>query len=241
MISLGEALLIALIPAAGNIAGGVVAEWRPLGPRPLSYALHAAVGIVLAVVGIELAADAIDTRTPWIPIVAFVAGGLFFIAVDHATHVLRDRRGGGTAGPWLIYFGVAMDLFSDGIMIGAGSTVAVSVALLIALGQVVADVPEGLAVIATMRDKGMARRTRAMVSASFALPILLGTTVSYLLVRGRSEVVQYAFLMFAAGVLVTVVVEELVPEAHEAESDPHGDTLALVGGFALFAFLAAYL
>ncbi len=126
-------------------------------------------------------------------------------------------------------------------MIGAGSTIAFSVALLIALGQVAADVPEGFAVIATMRDRGMARSTRLLVSASFALSILVGTTVSYLFVRGRSEIVQFSFLMFAAGVLVAVVVEELVPEAHETDVDPHGATFSLVAGFALFATRAAYL
>ena len=240
MSGLGAALLIALLPAAGNIAGGMLAEWRTVSSRTLSYALHAATGIVLAVVGIELVADAIETSVPWIPIAAFVAGGAFFIVVDHATDVLNARRGG-DGGPWLIYFGVAMDLFSDGIMIGAGSTVAVSLALLIALGQVAADIPEGFAVIATMKDKGVARTIRRMVSASFALPILAGTTISYLVVRERSELVQYSFLMFAAGVLVTVVVEELVPEAHEAGDEGHGATVSLVGGFALFSLLAAYL
>jgi ZIP family zinc transporter len=134
-----------------------------------------------------------------------------------------------------------MDLFADGIMIGAGSTVAFSLALLIALGQVAADVPEGFAVVATMKAKGLSRRARTAVSASFVIPIMAGTVVSYLVVRGRSELVQYSFLMFAAGVLVTVVVEELVPEAHENKQEAHGATLSLVGGFALFAALAAYL
>lgn len=240
MSGLLQALAIALLPAAGNIAGGLIAERRQVGPRTLSYALHAATGIVLAVVGIELVAEAIETSAPWIPIVAFIAGGALFIGVDHATDVISQRRKA-DAGPWLIYFGVAMDLFSDGIMIGAGSTVSFSLAVLIAVGQVAADIPEGFAVIATMKNKGVPAASRRLVSASFALPILLGTVLSYLLVRGRSELVQYSFLMFAAGVLVTVVVEELVPEAHEAGDDAHGATACLVGGFALFALLAAYL
>lgn len=240
MSGLFQALAIALLPAAGNILGGAIAEWRPVSGRVLSYALHAATGIVLAVVGIELVADAIETSTPWIPIVAFIAGGLFFMAVDHTTETLAARRGGDT-GPWLIYFGVAMDLFSDGIMIGAGSAVAFSLALLIALGQVAADVPEGFAVVANMKRNNIAERTRRLVSASFALPVLAGTAFSYLVVRGRSELVQYSLLMFAAGVLVTVVVEELVPEAHAEGSDARGATLSLVGGFALFSFLSAYL
>jgi ZIP family zinc transporter len=91
---LWSALAVALLPAARNVVGGLIAEWRPVSDRLLSYALHAATGIVLAVVGIELVADAIETSTPSIPILAFVAGGLFFVAIDHGSDVLTTGRGG---------------------------------------------------------------------------------------------------------------------------------------------------
>jgi len=134
-----------------------------------------------------------------------------------------------------------MDLFSDGIMIGTGSAVSFGLALLLAFGQVAADIPEGFAVVANFKNNGVPRLQRLAISAAFTVPILLGTTLSFLLVRGRSETVQFSFLTFTAGVLVTVVVEEVIPEAHRPGEESRVATLCLVGGFALFALLAAYL
>lgn len=165
-------LALATLPALGNLAGGALAEMFRPSPRALNYALHAAAGIVIAVVAVELMPEALEADPAWIPILAFVLGGAFFVAVDSAIDRLSARYGG-AAGPWVIWFGVAVDLFSDGIMVGTGSTVAVSLGLLLALGQVPADVPEGYAAIANLRDAGVRRATRLLMSAAFALPILL--------------------------------------------------------------------
>jgi len=87
----------------------------------------------------------------------------------------------------MIYVAVAVDLFSDGLMIGAGSAVATSLALVLALGQVLADVPEGFATIANFKDKEVPRRRRLIVGASFAVPVLLAATLAYVLLRGQGE------------------------------------------------------
>ncbi len=63
--------------------------------------------------------------------------------------------------------------------------------------------------------------------------------------RGQPELYKLMLLTFTAGVLTTLVVEELVPEAHEdaggAEAEPRLAALVFVGGFALFALISAYL
>ncbi|WP_312620768.1 ZIP family metal transporter [Haloarcula sp. 1CSR25-25] len=139
-----------------------------------------------------------------------------------------------------IFAGVAVDLFSDGVMIGAGSTISLGLGLLLALGQVPADIPEGFATIATFKSKGVPRRTRLLLSLSFALPIFLGVTVGYWLVRGQPAIVKFGLLAFTAGILLTVAVEEIIPEAHK-EGEARLAAVALVGGFALFTFISIYL
>ena len=171
-----NALLLAMMPALGNFAGGVLAEFVPVSRRTLSFALHTAAGIIFAVVAVELIPTAMSGGTPWVMILAFVGGGLFFLAVDAGIEVAAKRTGRGAegTGPWAIFFGVAVDLFSDGVMIGAGSTLTFSLGLLLALGQVPADIPEGFATIATFRNQGVSRRTRILLAAAFAVPVLLG-------------------------------------------------------------------
>jgi zinc transporter, ZIP family len=70
--------------------------------------------------------------------------------------------------------------------------------------------------------------------------VLLGATVGYWAVRGQPEFVKMAMLAFTAGVLITVVVEEIVPEAHE-DGEARFAALVFVAGFALFALISTYL
>lgn len=241
------ALALALIPALGNFAGGLAAEAFQVSKRTLSLALHVAAGIILAVVGIELMGRAMEAEPPWVIVLALIAGGVASVALDKGVDLVRSRFGGSKskAGPWMIYLGVSVDLFSDGLMIGTGSSLSFGLGLLLALGQVPADIPEGFATVATFRQQGVPRSRRLLIAASFALPILLGTTFGYWAVRGRPELVKLSLLAFTAGILIAVAVEEMVAQAHEsrgesAEEDPL-DSIALVAGFGLFALLSAYL
>lgn len=249
-------LLLALLPAAGNFLGGVASEFVTVSRRTLSLALHVAAGIVIGVVGIELMPEALDVDRPWLVLIAFVLGGAGFVLLEWSIGWVQGRFAGVKAGadpetpaqqedeepnvgPWAIYFGVSLDLFSDGLMIGTGSNLGLALGLLLALGQVPADIPEGFATIATFKDQGVPRPRRLLLGASFVIPILLGATLGYFGVRGQAEIVQLSLLAFTAGILVAVAVEEMIPEAHEA-GDPRYAPLALVGGFALFALISVY-
>jgi len=234
-------LTLAALPAVGNFAGGLVAEMLPVSERTLSLALHAAAGIVLAVVGMELMPRALSIEPAWLVVLALLAGGGFFVLADKTIDLLNCRFGSeGDFGPWAIFFAVSVDLFNDGLMIGAGSTVDLRLGLLLALGQVSADLPEGFATIASFRRRGIARRLRLLLSLSFALPVLAGAMIGYFGVRGGPELAKMLLLAFTAGILVTVTVEEIVPQAHEGE-EARSAALFFIGGFALFTFLSVYL
>ena len=232
------ALAFAALPALANFGGGLLAEAFRVSSKALSLALHLAAGIVLAVVAVELIPQALAVDKPWVPILAFVLGGAFFIGVDTAIDRFTAASRGG--GPFVIFFGVAVDLFSDGIMIGTGTSIEFGLGLLLALGQTPADVPEGFAAIATFKNAGVGRKNRILVAAAFTVPIMLGVTVGYWGVRGQSELVKFSLLAFTAGVLTTVVVEEIVPESHKEGPDSRLATAFFIGGFALFALLAEY-
>ncbi len=239
-MDLGLVLALAALPALGNFAGGALAELVQVSPRTLSLALHVALGILLAVVGIELVPEALAEEPRWVPVLALVAGGASFFLIDRVAHLAQARLGGsGDASAWAVFFAVAIDLFSDGLLIGTGAAVASGLAVLIALAQVTADFPEGFATIAGFKRQGVPRRRRLLIAAAFAVPVLLGALVSFLALRTAPALVQVSALAFTAGLLLAVAVEEIGPEAHEAE-DVRFAPLALVGGFGLFTLVAAY-
>ena len=238
MSSYLQVLALALLPAFGNFAGGLVAEVFKTSRRNLSRALHVAAGIVVAVVAVELLPEALSGAAPWLVVVSFSLGGATFIVLDWA--IERFTGGEDAAGPWVVYAAVFIDLFSDGLMIGVGSTVSFSLALVLAIGQVTADVPEGFATIANFRDKGVGLSKRLILSASFGLATLLGASVGYWLLRDQSRALQLSALAFTAGLLILAAVEEMLGEAHEAADDSRVTSAFFIGGFALFMLVGSY-
>lgn len=234
-------LAFAALPAAGNVLGALAAEAFNISERTLSLSLHLAAGVVLAVVGLELLPEAMTSSRPWIPIAAFAAGGLLFIGIEKVIGIVKNRFMGsdGSSGPLAIYTGVSLDLFSDGVMIGTATLIDPRLGLLLALGQVPADIPEGFAALASLRRAGVARATRLKMGAAFAIPVFIGAALGYFALRDAPEVVTLAVLAVTGGVLISVVIEEIVHEAHGGETSRFGP-LALTAGFALFALISAY-
>lgn len=240
MSSFWQVFLLALLPGAGNFAGALVAEfWKP-SSRLLNWALHAASGIVIAIVAVELIPEAVDVLAGWWLAAAFAAGGVSYVMIEALVEGLqKDGSRGNRTGMWMIYVAVAVDLTSDGMMLGTGSAVSSNLAMVLAFGQVLADVPEGYAAMANFRDKGVPRRRRLLLSASFILFCVGSALVAFFILRGAGESVKMAALVFVAGLLTVAAVEDMLEEAHEAREDDRGSVLAFVGGFILFTLVSA--
>lgn len=238
---MNELLLIlglALLPAAGNFAGGVLAEiWRP-SARVLSLALHAAVGIMLAIVATELLPEASRVLSGWAVGTAFVLGGVLYLAADAGAQRLAGANRGGRR-MWLIYAAVSIDLLSDGLMIGSGGAVATALALKLAAGQVLADLPEGYAAAASFRANGVPRGKRLLMMASFAVPVLAAATFAHLILKDAGDLWKFGALAVIAGLLSVAAVEDMLGEAHENGTHTKAAAMAFVGGFALFVFVSA--
>lgn len=230
---------LALLPAAGNFAGGLLGDFlRPSG-RVLNWALHAAAGIILAVIAVEVMPRALDAVPGWGVALSFVLGGGLYMAVETAVERWQERKADSAGkGAWMVYVAVAADLVGDGLLIGAGTAVAGEVGLTLALGQVMADVPEGFAVIANFRDKGVDRRRRLLLSASFALPVVLAALAAFFLLRGQGDVVKMSALVFVAGLYTLAAVEDMIAEAHESAEDTRRSAAAFLLGFAAFTLLS---
>lgn len=125
-------------------------------------------------------------------------------------------------------------------MIGSSATIARNLSLFLALARVVAHLPQGFAAIAEFRQHKLPRRIRLRLSLSFFVPILLGASLGYWFLRGQSELWKLGVLAFTTGTLMTSVVEEIIPEAHENQDTPLSNLLFVVS-FALFAWFSTYI
>jgi len=240
MSSIWMVLLLSLLPGAGNFLGAMAAELRKPSPRFLNWALHAASGIVIAIVAVELMPNALGKLAGWWVALAFALGGMAYIALEASVDRFQGNEDGGERSRmWMIYAAVAVVLTSDGLLIGTGAAVSSSLALVLAAGQVLADVPEGYATVANFRDKGVPRPKRLLFTASFFLYVVGSAMASYYLLRNAPEEMKMAGLVFVAGLLTVAAVEDMLEEAHEAYRDSRRSVLAFIGGFTLFTLVSA--
>ena len=124
-------------------------------------------------------------------------------------------------------------IFAGALMGNAGITMAE--ALTLAIGIAIQNFPEGAIISLPLRSEGNKR------SRSFALGVLSGAVepVGAILAIALASIVTPILpymLAFAAGAMIYVVVEELIPEASEGEHSNLG-TIAFAIGFALMMML----
>lgn len=228
-------LFLALLPFAGNFAGAALAETLSPSDAWRNRALHAAVGIVFAVVAIEIMPEALEVLAGWQIALAFLVGGAAYLLAQ----TIIASRSEGSGRMWMIYLAVATDLFGDGLLIGSGSAVAASLGLTLAIGQVLADVPEGAATTVTFQANGVPRNKRLLLAVILVLPVVAGAALSYVTLRDQSEALQLSALVATSGLFAVAVFEDLITEAHEASEDSRTSTAFLLVGFAVFTLVSA--
>jgi ZIP family zinc transporter len=227
------------LPALGNFFGGLLSEWLNPSRNLLNRALHAAAGIILAVVSVEVMPNALEIVPVWILALAFVGGGFLYLLIEAGINRWqRDRDQGVGAQAWMVYVAVSADLIGDGLLIGTGSAVSSQLALLLALGQVLADIPEGFSVLANFRSRGVERGRRLLLSASFVIPVVGAALLAYFLLRAQPEIVKYTAMVFVAGLYSLAAVEDMIGEAHESAEDTRWSAISFLLGYALFLLVS---
>ncbi len=179
--------------------------------------------------------------------VGFALGALFLFALDkvlphlHLNHPISKTEGVKTKTPWqkttLLVLAITLHNIPEGLAVGVlfGGVAAgipeasIAGALTLAIGIGLQNLPEGLAVSFPLRRAGMSKTKSFMYGQSSALVEPIAAVIGALAVGFFTPVLPYA-LAFAAGAMIFVVIEEVVPETQQGNN---GDiaTLGFVGGF----------
>lgn len=126
--------------------------------------------------------------------------------------------------------GVAFGAAGAGIN---GATVAGAIAL--ALGIGLQNFPEGAAVSVPLRREGLSRTKAFLYGQASGIVEPIAAVIGCVLVTKIQPILPYA-LSFAAGAMIYVVVEELIPEA-QSENHSNLPTLGCMIGFAIMMFM----
>lgn len=130
--------------------------------------------------------------------------------------------------------GAACGAIFAGVLSGEG-TVTMAGAITLAIGIAIQNFPEGAIISLPLRSEGNSRGKSFLLGTLSGVVEPLGAVVAILLASIVNPVLPY-LLAFAAGAMIYVVVEELIPEASEGEHSNLG-TIAFAVGFALMMML----
>ncbi len=226
----------------------------------LNAMLGFAAGVMIAASFWSLLAPAISAaedlgQNAWLTAaVGFLAGGGFLWAVDrilpHLHAGLDTSKAEGIKTQWqrsvLLVLAITLHNIPEGLAVGIAfgavayglPSATLGAAISVALGIGLQNFPEGAAVSIPLRREGMSR-TRAflMGQASGLVEPMAGVLGAFAVIHVR-PMMPYA-LAFAAGAMIYVVVEELIPEA-QRESGGSATNVSTVGclfGFTLMMIL----
>jgi ZIP family zinc transporter len=219
-------------------------------------------GIMLAASFWSLLAPAIEIATlqqlvPWVPAaVGFAAGALFLAVADRVLphlHPMRTiERAEGLRTTWsqttLLILAITLHNIPEGLAVGVAfgalsaanqtgvfGVTSLGAAVALAVGIGLQNFPEGAAVALPLRAAGAGARRAFLAGTASAAVEPVAAIVGAAAVIAISQLLPYA-LSFAAGAMVFVVLEELVPLAHQ-RGRADVVSLSAVGGFIVMMIL----
>lgn len=182
--------------------------------------------------------------TSWIPAVGgFVIGGLFLNVLDKILphlHPGSDEPEGPKTRlrrTTMMVIAVTLHNIPEGMAVGlsfavtASTTGSVSLASAVALaiGIGLQNFPEGAAVSLPLRKEGCSKK-KAFLYGTLSGVVEPIAGIGVVAVAGAATQIMPWLLAFAAGAMIYVVVEELIPEAHLSDHG-HGGTFGFMLGF----------
>ena len=239
------------------MGAALVFFFRKIEKRILDIMLGFAAGVMIAASFWSLLAPAIEmaeqTDIPsWVPAVTgFLAGGVFLRIIDRILPHLHlnepIERAEGVPTSWrrsvLLVLAVTLHNIPEGLAVGvAFGAVAADLpsatmagALVLALGIGIQNFPEGAAVSIPLRREGYSRLKSFWFGQLSGIVEPIAGVIGAAVVITMQSILPYA-LSFAAGAMIFVVVEELIPESQSSRNTDNATAGAMLG-FAVMMLL----
>ena len=243
------------------LGAGLVFFFKSINKKVLNGMLGFAAGVMVAASfwsllapGIELAEE-LGQVAYVTAAIGFLAGGAFLYLVDkllpHLHLGLARDKAEGIKTTWqrsvLLVLAITLHNIPEGLAVGVafgavaagvGTSATLAGAIALAIGIGLQNFPEGAAVSIPLRREGFSRRKAFLYGQSSGLVEPVAGVLGAYAVMNIQPILPYA-LAFAAGAMIYVVVEELIPEAQREEGGSKTDiaTIGAMLGFAVMMVL----
>jgi zinc transporter, ZIP family len=241
-----------------GLGAGVVFFFKRVERRVLDGMLGFAAGVMIAASFWSLLAPAIEmaeessSLPSWVPAtIGFLLGGAFLWGIDailpHLHRGYATEQAEGISTTWqrsvLLVLAITLHNFPEGLAVGvafgavASGLPAASLAgaLALAIGIGLQNFPEGAAVSVPLRREGFSRFKSFMYGQASGVVEPIAGVLGAVAVLSMRAILPYA-LAFAAGAMIYVVVEELIPSS-QLETETDVPTIGAMLGFAVMMTL----
>lgn len=238
------------------LGAAMVFFFKTIKQKVLNAMLGFASGVMIAASFWSLLSPAIalaesEGKTAWlVAAIGFVAGGVFLKIVDWILPHIHslDSAPEGLSTSWrrsiLLVLSITLHNIPEGLAVGvAFGSVAAGIpeaslagAVALALGIGLQNFPEGAAVSIPLRREGMGRGKAFWYGQLSGIVEPIAGVLGALLVISMRSLLPYA-LAFAAGAMIYVVAEELIPSSQEDKGHSDFATIGVMLGFTLMMVL----
>ena len=236
---MSEAILWGVVAASSLVVGALLGLARDWPDRFVGLVLAFGAGALISAVSFDLAEEGGQVGDPWVVAVGLGVGAVTYFTLNRLV-ARRGRHGTGPGPRTTTGTALALGAFLDGIPeqtvlgIGIAGGAGVSVGLLVAI--FVSNLPEAIGSSTEMRAAGTRAPAIRRLWVLVALICTVATVVGYAIADTVSGNVNAAVDGFAAGALLVMLIDSMIPEAVRKGGDVSG--LVTVLGFALAAALS---
>ncbi|KXL54233.1 zinc transporter ZupT [Anaerotignum neopropionicum] len=250
-------IMILFIPFVGTALGSAMVffmkEEMNLKLKKLLLGFAAGVMIAASVWSLLIPSIALAEEgngPAWLPaLLGFLLGVGFLLVLDSIIphlHMDSDKPEGvpsKLSKTTMLVFAVTLHNFPEGMAVGVAfagammesSNITMMSAFALALGIALQNFPEGAIISMPLRNEGASKKKAFLYGVGSGVVEPVGAVITILLAKQVVPILPY-FLAFAAGAMIYVVIEELIPEAQEGEHSNIG-TIGAALGFALMMVL----
>jgi zinc transporter, ZIP family len=228
------------LAASSLVIGALLGMLRAWPRRPVGLVLAFGAGALISAVSFDLAQEGAQVGGPGFVALGLAVGAITYFALDRMLG-RRSKRGNGRGAADNAGTALALGAFLDGIPeqtvlgIGIAAGEGVSVGLLVAI--FVSNLPEAIGSSTEMRAAGTRPAAIRRLWVLVALICAAATVVGYAIADNVSGNLNAAVDGFAAGALLVMLIDSMIPEAVRKGGDVSG--LVTVLGFAVAAGLSS--
>ncbi len=234
-----------LAGVAGTGLGGLSSVFvKNPTPRFTGTILAFAAGIMLSIVFLELVDESIFYSGHWAAIIGIILGmGIFyildhFLPHHHAVTPEENPFGAYLKKGTLLALGIGLHNFPEGLAIGTGFVGSPELGLSLAIIIGLHNIPEGMAVAAPLRHGGYSYWKVFAITALAGVPMGIGALIGAA-IGSISDYVLGLSLGFAAGAMLYIVCDELIPDAYKS-AGAHLSILGITVGTILGILFTAW-